>query len=502
MAFFDDVSALSIAVIGLLSLTTALAVAGGTSFAIPGADAGLMNAEQARDKALAAEAKQDWDSALANWERVIDRCVSTRAQRLEAYEHIYSFRDKVKPLNTDPAKAKPWPTLVVVFKKVDFSWDGGKNRFQSTVNESDMADIRKRVDAFAKYVFTFSDGTLNIVPDYLVVEEPLTHLEVIQGAVPAFIASQATTVPMIVKGLEGNNKRFEHTLVYVKYVGDDGKAINTPYQADTGGGGPGGASLMTYPLYPGSYNNQQPGEIELHEFLHPVDMIFNDVLGYPDTVVCSPDEGSSDNIYKAPAGEVGMVSLYEYLFRVRYTRLMWSELTQLEPKEFFWGGPNLSDWLVLGPFTAPEGKDPLDEAFINETGVQPAEGVECAGKRWTHVRSVGGVIDLSTVLGGQKNAVAYLATNQRICGKYKLRMGSNGGLKAWLNGQPVHTARGARDFAFNQDTADVTFLPDFVENPYLFKVQSSDKGWKFQARVSGANYEMPWGSRHILPGAK
>lgn len=495
----------SVRFVPLLSflLVALLAVSARAQGKIPGADAGLTDAKEMREKALGAETKQDWTQALACWERVIDRSVSSREQRLEAYTHIYAFRDKVEPLNTDPSKAcKQWPTLVVVFKAVDFTWDNGKSRFQSHVSEKDMADIRRRVSGFAKYVFTFSDGVLNIDPEYLVIDDPVTNLEVIPGGTPSFICPQSVTMPLIMKNLKDKNKRYEHTLVYVKFVGDDDKPINTPYQADTGGGGPGGASFMTYPLYPGGFGGAQPGEVELHEFLHPVDMIFNDVLGYPDTVACNPDQGSSDSIYKAPAGEVGMVSLYEYVFRVRYTRLMWSELTQLEPKEFFWGGPNLSDWVVLGPFTAPAGNDPIDEPFIDEAGTQPAEGAECAGKRWVHARSLGGVIDLAKLLGDQKNAVAYLATSQRICGTYKLRTGSSGSLKAWLNGQLVQTAKGERDFAFNQDATDISFKPDYVENLYLFKVQNSGKGWKFQARASGPNLEMPWGSQHVLPGAK
>ena len=158
--------------IALAAAAVICACAGSSAFAqgnvlkIPGADMGVTDAKEMREKGLAAEAKQDWDSALTYWERVIDRSVSTRAQREEAFAHIHSFRDKVKPLNTDPAKAKSWPTLVVIFKNIDVKWEG-KGSFKSTVNEKDMEDARMRVNAFAKAVFDYTDGTFRIDPEFL-----------------------------------------------------------------------------------------------------------------------------------------------------------------------------------------------------------------------------------------------------------------------------------------------------------------------------------------------
>jgi len=488
----------------VLPLVTAVFLAilvssAGAQVKVPGADWGVTDPNEMREKALAAEAKQDWDSAMTYWERVIDRSVSSRAQRLEAYEHIVAFRSKVKPLNTDPAKAKPWPTLVVIFRTLNCSWEdhGQTKHFVSHVGKDDEEDIRHRVSEFARYVFTFTDGLLRIDPEFLIIDEPLVGTA--RGG--SFSCPPSLTMPIVTKHLKDKDKAYEHTMVYVKFVGDDGTRLGPPYIADTGGGGPGGASYMDYPFYPKEYSGQA-GEVEFHEFLHPVDMMFNDVVGYPDGIVRNPDEGPGDRIYKRPQGEVGIVSLYEYIFRVRYTRLMWSELTQHEPKEFFWGGPNLCDWMVCGPFTAPEGKDSLDEAFVPEDKLAPREGEEVAGRRWVHARSMHGVIDLETLLGEKNSAVAYLATSQRISGLYALHMGSSGGLKAWVNGKLVHTARGARDFAFNQDKADITVKPGFDWNLYVFKVQNSGRGWKFQARVAGPDQGIPWGSQHALPGAK
>ncbi|MFH1730328.1 MAG: hypothetical protein ABIF82_01595 [Planctomycetota bacterium] len=79
---------------------------------------------------------------------------------------------------------------------------------------------------------------------------------------------------------------------------------------------------------------------------------------------------------------------------------------------------------------------------------------------------------------------------------------SSGGLKAFLNGKLVHAARGPRDFAINQDKVEIMFKPGYELNLFVFKVENSGRGWKFQARVSALDGDMPWGSEHELPGAK
>jgi hypothetical protein len=130
------------------------------------------------------------------------------------------------------------------------------------------------------------------------------------------------------------------------------------------------------------------------------------------------------------------------------------------------------------------------------------EDTEQAGRKWTHVRSLRGVLDLDTVFPNQPpGTVAYLTAGHRICGAYNLAIGANGGVKAFLNNKPVETFKGSRDFAFNTLNTRISFLPDYVENLHVFKVQRSDKGWRFQARVGGDNLSMPWGAQHPLIGA-
>ena len=87
----------------------------------------LLDVKMCRDAALAAEAAGKSAAALDAWERIIDRCVATEDQRVEARKHIRQLHPKV-PANADPAKARPWKMLAIIFRQLDFSWEGKNGR--------------------------------------------------------------------------------------------------------------------------------------------------------------------------------------------------------------------------------------------------------------------------------------------------------------------------------------------------------------------------------------
>ena len=166
--------------VGLALLSLAVAAGEAEKLKAPGAF--LLTASQrldpaeCRTKALDSEKTEDWAAALALWERVIDRCQSTEDQRVEARSHIKELHAKVAR-NTDPEKARPWKVLVVIFRKLDFSWTDDKGtRFevQKTVNEADEKKIRGSIEAFGKHVFHHSSGMLRLDTDIKVVDEHLT----------------------------------------------------------------------------------------------------------------------------------------------------------------------------------------------------------------------------------------------------------------------------------------------------------------------------------------
>ena len=295
----------------------------------------VLDAAACRSRALAAEKAQDWPVALEAWERVIDRCVGTEEQRVEARAHIKELRPKV-PRNTDPQKARPWKVLVVIFRHLDFSWSDGKKAIEvhKTISPEDEKKIRGSVASFARHVFQLSSGMLRIDPDFAVIEEPLTKLH---GSgkgpfSPAPHLIRPFTDPLI-KG-----KPYDTVFCYVKFNGDTGPDVPAPWIAatfasiaDVGGAGFVNVPWRTnYPL-PG----ETDGEMELHEWLHQIDWMFCHVLHYPDELVPTSDAGrfegdkrpGGDPEYGRKPKETTWMRFYQHIMEDHITRQMWSEAT-------------------------------------------------------------------------------------------------------------------------------------------------------------------------------
>jgi len=280
-------------------------------------------------------ANKEWSASLEAWERVIDRCVSTEEQRVEARTHIKDLRAKV-PRNTDPQKARPWKVLVVLFRHLEFSWKDGDKAIEvrKTISPKDEKQIHTSMACFAKHVFQFSSGMLRVDADFAVVDEPVKKLH---GSgkgpfCPAPHLLRWATDPLI-KG-----KQYDTVFSYVKFNGDQGPDVPAPFIAatfasiaDVGGAGFVNVPWRTnYPL-PG----ETDGEMELHEWLHQIDWMFRHVLHYPDELVPTSDAGrfegenrpGGDPEYGRRRDETTWIRFYQHIMEDHITRQMWSEAT-------------------------------------------------------------------------------------------------------------------------------------------------------------------------------
>jgi hypothetical protein len=288
-----------------------------------------------RTKALAAEKAEDWTAALEAWERVIDRCVSTEEQRVEARAHTKSLRPKV-PRNTNPQKAHPWKILVVIFRHLEFSWKDGEKTIEvhKTISPEDEKKIRKSVECFARHVFQFSSGMLRIDADIVVVDEPLTKLHG-DGKGP-FCPAPHLVRPVTDRLLK--DKQVDTVFCYVKFNGDKGPNVPAPWVAATFAsiGDVGGAGFVNVPWhtnYP--FPGETDGEMELHEWLHQIDWMFRHVLHYPDELVPTSDAGrfegdnrpGGDPEYGRKPKETTWIRFYQHIMEDHVTRQMWSEAT-------------------------------------------------------------------------------------------------------------------------------------------------------------------------------
>jgi len=156
-------------------------------------------------------------------------------------------------------------------------------------------------------------------------------------------------------------------------------------------------------------------------------------------------------------------------------------------------GGFIRDWLVCGPFrqAGVEGAPALfDLAFGPE---KPGEKVD-----WKPVSS-GDHIDLAHCFPDQANCVAYLRAQILAPADLDalLLMGSDDGIKAWLNGEVVHSHNVDRGMVVDQDRAPIKLKPG--TNLLLLKVTQGGGGWAACARILSATGQPIDGLRVEIP---
>lgn len=139
----------------------------------------------------------------------------------------------------------------------------------------------------------------------------------------------------------------------------------------------------------------------------------------------------------------------------------------------------IKDWMVSGPYTK-EGmncRQLFDVAFAPEKD-EPAEWSKISAgtdpdKLW--------LVDLDRAIGGG-NRVAYLKTKvwSPQSKTVLLQLGSNDGIKAWLNGKEVHSNNTSRRVTRDQDKTQVKLEKGW--NTLLMKITQSGGSWGACAR--------------------
>ena len=101
---------------------------------------------------------------------------------------------------------------------------------------------------------------------------------------------------------------------------------------------------------------------------------------------------------------------------------------------------------------------------------------------WRHPAPPSWIIDISRTLGGGENCVAYLrcAVNPAQEREAVLEIGSDDGVKVWLNGEIVHANNVTRGLQPGQDKVPVKLRSG--KNDLLLKVTQGGAGWAACAR--------------------
>jgi hypothetical protein len=144
-------------------------------------------------------------------------------------------------------------------------------------------------------------------------------------------------------------------------------------------------------------------------------------------------------------------------------------------------GSFIQNWLICGPYRQ------ADLTGATAFFAVPF-GPEKAGEKvvWK-VAPRGNSISLSLLFPGQDNCVAYARTQitaPNDCDGVLL-LGSDDGVKAWLNGTVVHANNVDRGEVADQDSAPIKLKKG--ANQLMLKITQGGGGWSFCARIVGAD---------------
>jgi pimeloyl-ACP methyl ester carboxylesterase len=151
----------------------------------------------------------------------------------------------------------------------------------------------------------------------------------------------------------------------------------------------------------------------------------------------------------------------------------------------------LQNWLVLGAIPIKEMEE-IDKDFLSENGgeasVRPVEGqmMKVSGNemKWMPAKSKNAV-DLQNFYRGGRNentiAYAYTIINRKNAGRVCLTMGTDDGVKVWVNGKVVHRNLKLRALVLDEDRIDVDL--NAGDNHLLLKIQQGAGGWGYAVRM-------------------
>lgn len=158
-------------------------------------------------------------------------------------------------------------------------------------------------------------------------------------------------------------------------------------------------------------------------------------------------------------------------------------------------GPFFQDWLVCGPYRKP-GLTGATAVFDVPFGPEiPGEPLQ-----W-RVAPRADQVNLAALFPGQENCVAYLKTALITPDDSDalLLVGSDDGVKVWLNGAVVHANNTDRPNVPDQDRVLIHLARG--TNVFLFKVTQGGGGWSVQARIVGMDGRPIPGLQALAPTA-
>jgi hypothetical protein len=149
-------------------------------------------------------------------------------------------------------------------------------------------------------------------------------------------------------------------------------------------------------------------------------------------------------------------------------------------------------WMLSGSYSEKDKSGPeiFNTAF-------PPEKADAKDVKWRQI--VAGkppIVDLAALIGGEQCA-AYLRTTVIIPAAQAgvLEVGSNDGVKVWLNGKLIHSNNASRALKLAQDKVKINLQAG--ENPLMVEVVNGATDWETAVRIAGADGKAIQGMRVV-----
>jgi len=146
----------------------------------------------------------------------------------------------------------------------------------------------------------------------------------------------------------------------------------------------------------------------------------------------------------------------------------------------------VSKWRLVGPFpfSMPQGFP----TYINEPNVDlnATYTIDDKPVTWMVYESpdASGIVDLMSIFGIRDHVCAYAYTEITVSEETEavVRMGSDDGIKAWVNGEVIHENNVDRGTLLDQDQAPAKFRTG--KNTILVQISQNAGGWDFCLRLT------------------
>jgi len=146
-------------------------------------------------------------------------------------------------------------------------------------------------------------------------------------------------------------------------------------------------------------------------------------------------------------------------------------------------GPYVMTWLVNGYYKNSRSVRMSTDYLGNEGAVAPGEGTVSGGNAWFRLDSDRDYIDLKTPFNSPTGCAGYACAYvySPVAQTAHMWMGSDDGIKVWLNGSVVWNNDIYRSMSLDVDRTTVNLSVGW--NRLLVKVTQADQGWGFSLRL-------------------